>query len=368
MPPHQLFEDRHRTQTRRTLEHRHHLLVEDPGQRVRSAASAPCRLLGRQPPILLEAISRRRAKARSGCGGGGAIGSSKFHVKPHLVIGYVSPRHKVFLLWSEETTLAGWPRSPGGAALGGPAASELLTAQRLRLSHLDCRWLLTLFVAPQALPRYVEDEFEAYLKCGLLEHGFLRVKCDSCQAEKLVAYSCKRRGFCPSCGARRMVETAALLIDEVLPRQPIRQWVLSLPIALRYLLATRPEVVTQVLGIVYRAISGHLIRKAGLTRASAVTGAVTLIQRFGSALNLNVHLHMLVLDGVYRREGEGRLRFVPVPAPTSAELNRLVQRVAERIGRSLERSGLITRDMENAYLAFYPGEEAPKIGRASCRE
>jgi hypothetical protein len=58
----------------------------------------------------------------------------------------------------------------------------------------------------------------------------------------------------------------------------------------------------------YRAISGHLIRKAGLTRASAVTGAVTLIQRFGSALNLNVHFHMLVLDGVYRREGEGGLR------------------------------------------------------------
>src|SRR5690606_3723571 len=110
----------------------------------------------------------------------------------------------------------------------------------------------------RALPRYVEDEFEAYLKCGLLENGFLRVKCDSCQAEKLVAYSCKRRGFCPSCGARRMVETAALLIDEVLPRQPIRQRVLSLPIALRYLLATRPEVVTQVLGIVYRAISGHM--------------------------------------------------------------------------------------------------------------
>jgi hypothetical protein len=75
---------------------------------------------------------------------------------------------------------------------------------------------------------------------------------------------------------------------------------------------------------------------------------VTLIQRFGSALNLNVHFHLLVLDGVYRREGEGRLRFVPVPAPTSAELNRLVQRIAERIGRSLERSGLIARDIENA--------------------
>ena len=206
----------------------------------------------------------------------------------------------------------------------------------------------------------MEDESEAYLKCGLLEHGFLRVKCDTCQAEKLVAFSCKRRGFCPSCGARRMAETAALLVDDVSPQQPVRQWVLSLPFALRYLLATRPEVITQVLGILYRAISGHLICKAGLTRASAVTGAVTLIQRFGSALNLNVHFHMLVLDGVYRRDvAQDRLQFVPVPAPSTEELKGLVQRIAERIGRSLERSGLITRDIENAYLAFDPGEEAP---------
>ena len=161
------------------------------------------------------------------------------------------------------------------------------------------------------LPRYVEDAFEAYLKCDLLEHGFLRVKCDACQAEKLVAFSCKRRGFCPSCGARRMAETAALLVEELPPRQPVRHCVLSLPFALGYLLATRPEIITQVLGIVYRAISAHLIRKAGLTRASAATGAVTLSQRFGSALNLNVHFHLLLLDGVYRREREGRLRFVP---------------------------------------------------------
>ncbi len=104
-----------------------------------------------------------------------------------------------------------------------------------------------------------------------------------------------------------MAETAALLVDDILLRQPVRQWVLSLPLALRYLLATRPEVVTSLLGIVYRAISGHLIRKAGLKRTSAATGAVTLIQRFDSALNLNVHFHLLVLDGVYRRDGEGRL-------------------------------------------------------------
>ena len=67
------------------------------------------------------------------------------------------------------------------------------------------------------LPRYVEREFEEYLACGRLEHGFLRVRCDSCHAEHLVAFGCRRRGFCPSCGARRMAESAALLVDEVFP-------------------------------------------------------------------------------------------------------------------------------------------------------
>ena len=91
----------------------------------------------------------------------------------------------------------------------------------------------------RSLPDYVQEEFEAYLKCGRLEQGFLRVRCEGCHAEKLVAFSCKKRGFCPSCGARRMAETAALLADEVLPERPLRQWVLSLPFALRFLLATQ---------------------------------------------------------------------------------------------------------------------------------
>ncbi|HMN46652.1 MAG TPA: transposase zinc-binding domain-containing protein, partial [Povalibacter sp.] len=108
----------------------------------------------------------------------------------------------------------------------------------------------------RALPGYVQEEFDAYLKCGRLEEGFLRLRCEHCHAGKLVAFSCKKRGFCPSCGARRMVESAALLADEVLPERPLRQWVLSLPDALRFLLATDPESLTQVLRTVYRTISG----------------------------------------------------------------------------------------------------------------
>jgi hypothetical protein len=201
----------------------------------------------------------------------------------------------------------------------------------------------------RTLPAYVQQEFAAYLKCGRLEHGFLRVRCTQCHAERLVAFSCKRRGFCPSCGARRMVETAALLVDEVLPRQPLRQWVLSVPFPLRFLFATEPAALTAVLRIVYRAIATHLTRKAGLTRATAQAGAVTLIQRFGSALNLNIHFHLLVLDGVYVR-GNDRLEFRRVPPPTKAELDQLLKTLTSRIGRHLERRGWLTRDAESSHL------------------
>jgi hypothetical protein len=63
-----------------------------------------------------------------------------------------------------------------------------------------------------SLPGFVKDEFDAFLECGILAHGFLRLRCGDCGHEKLVAFSCKRRGFCPSCGARRMAETAAHLL------------------------------------------------------------------------------------------------------------------------------------------------------------
>ena len=119
----------------------------------------------------------------------------------------------------------------------------------------------------RALPVYVQREFDDYLKCGRVEYGFVRVRCQDCHAERLVAFSCKRRGFCPSCGARCMVESAALLVDEVLPRLPMRRWVLSFPFQLRFLLASRPEVMSHVLGIVYRTIETYLIHQAGYTRA-----------------------------------------------------------------------------------------------------
>ena len=147
------------------------------------------------------------------------------------------------------------------------------------------------------LPDFVQQEFEAFLKCGRLEYGFLRVQCQSCKHEDLVAFSCKKRGYCPSCGAKRMVEHAALLVDEILPEAPYRQWVLSVPFQLRFLC-------------------------------------------FGSALNLNIHFHMLFLDGVYVSNKADKLSFKQVNGPTKDQLQTVVQRISERLAKLLTRQGV----------------------------
>jgi hypothetical protein len=128
--------------------------------------------------------------------------------------------------------------------------------------------------------------------------------------ERLVPFSCKGRGFCPNCGGRRMTERAAHLLDAVLPWVPVRQWVLTMPYRLRYLLAWDHRLARAVLGVYARALLDLYRRRAqraGL--ADDRTGTVTVIQCFGSGLNLNIHFHTLVLDGVFAEAGGRHDRF-----------------------------------------------------------
>jgi hypothetical protein len=195
-----------------------------------------------------------------------------------------------------------------------------------------------------SLPGFVRDEFDAYLRCGRLEHGFIRAKCEGCRYEHLVAFSCKLRGFCPSCGVRRMVESAAHLLDHVVPDIPMRQWVLSFPWPLRMLFAARPDWLSRILGIVTRALSSGVLRRAELRRGDgAETGTITFIQRYGSALNLNVHLHLLVPDGAYTFQHD-KARFHRAPAPSSVELHRLLETLITRITRSLVQGGVLVEE------------------------
>lgn len=101
----------------------------------------------------------------------------------------------------------------------------------------------------EGLPRFVERELREFLTCGVMARGFARFRCDGCRREILVAFSCKGRGFCPSCCGRRMGERAAHLVDGVLGSLPVRQWVLTLPFRLRYRLAYDHRLCRAVLGV-----------------------------------------------------------------------------------------------------------------------
>jgi len=145
----------------------------------------------------------------------------------------------------------------------------------------------------------------------------------------------------------------------------VRQFVLTFPFPLRFLLAAEPKALTEVLAVVQRGISTFLIRQAGLLVASgARTGAVTLIQRFGSALNLNPHLHMLFLDGAYRFGGH-KARFHRARRVTNDDLARLLDALARRIARLLERRGLLIADPVDPYLEIEVGSSVNQLQAAS---
>jgi hypothetical protein len=168
----------------------------------------------------------------------------------------------------------------------------------------------------EGLPRFVERELREFLACGDLTRGFARFRCTDCQHEILVAFSCKGR-FCPSCCGRRMAEQSAHLVDGVLGGLPVRQWVLTLPYRLRYALAWDHRLCRAVLRVFIRALLSFESRRAGRRGIrGGAGGAVTAIQRFGSALNTNVHFHTLAVQGVFIEDAEGTGRFVPLPPPT----------------------------------------------------
>jgi hypothetical protein len=87
------------------------------------------------------------------------------------------------------------------------------------------------------LPDFVRDELEQYLNCGLLQRGFALVACKDCPERRLVAFSCGSRSFCPCCMGRRMAATTLNLLDHVVPKVGLRQFVLTVPHALRARLA-----------------------------------------------------------------------------------------------------------------------------------
>jgi len=141
---------------------------------------------------------------------------------------------------------------------------------------LSAHWPAFLERANEAggLPKFVTDEVQAYLRCGLLEHGHALLVCERCGKSRLVGFSCKRRGFCPSCCGRRMNDVALHLTQRVIPEVPVRQWVCSLPWQLRYVLGYDRQLCAAVLG----AFVLDQTSKANETRLSMVRAPAACVR------------------------------------------------------------------------------------------
>lgn len=206
------------------------------------------------------------------------------------------------------------------------------------------------------MPGFAEEAFRRYLKCGILAHGFARARCSECGHDFLIAFSCKGRGVCPSCNTRRMAETAAHLVDQVIPRLPVRQWVLSLPKRLRYFLRNNPQAINSVLHIFLHVVESCL-RESSLGAApTARIGAVVFIHRFGSSLNDHIHFHCVVLDGVFdvSTDGDATVRFHEA-AITNADIEKVQEIVRKRILRAFVRRGFIDRNDAKEMLSWEHG-------------
>ena len=153
--------------------------------------------------------------------------------------------------------------------------------------------------------------------------------------------------------ARRMADVATHLVDEVLPEVPVRQWVCTLPWALRQHAGYNRAFCTDAIEAFVASLTTELRRRAKRQHdlasvGEAHPGLVTFVQRSDGALRLNVHLHTLALDGVYVHNREKKLEFRALAPPTTAEVQAVAKRMHARLQRLCERHVVSDASREDA--------------------
>jgi hypothetical protein len=155
---------------------------------------------------------------------------------------------------------------------------------------------------------FVDGVVNAYLDCGLYESGFARVRCSGCGDEFLVATSCQKRGFCPSCGAKRAAAFAAFLADEVLEQVGHAMWTFSLPKMIRPYFTHHPELRGKLCRAAYETVQ-EMMAAAAIGTDGFRTGMVAITATAGDLLNINPHVHAIVPRGGWDCDGD----WAPVP-------------------------------------------------------
>ena len=209
----------------------------------------------------------------------------------------------------------------------------------------------------------MRKELEGDLDCGLLRRGLARLRCDTCGETRLVAFACKGRGFCPSSLGRKMSATAANLVEHVLPKVPLRQWVLTVPFAWRSRLGFDGPLLGAVVRKFADAVLAFYRRRLGEANGvKGQSGAVLVVQRTSGDLRLNPHVHAVLLDGVFHEVGGGQAPvFHALPRLETEEVAGVLEDAARRITRYLSRRGLFAEDgAEDAGALAEPEGDEPR--------
>ena len=162
-------------------------------------------------------------------------------------------------------------------------------------------------VYPEAYqPRYgalrpiIPEVVHKFLECGNLERGFARVRCDHCEHEYLLAFSCKSRWFCPSCHQKNVQTTARFILDQVVAPVPHRHYVLAIPRMLRPYFQRHRHLLKCLCTLAHESLTDYL--RTALDCPEGVPGIIMTLHTFGEYLDFHPHVHALVADGLFLRE------------------------------------------------------------------
>jgi hypothetical protein len=190
---------------------------------------------------------------------------------------------------------------------------------------------------------FIDNVVWRYLDCGVEEAGFVRLKCDSCGLEKLLTFSCKGRGLCPSCDAKRAAAFAAFLQDDLLEDVGHSLWTFTIPKMLRPYFMHRRELLGDLARLAYETIKELMIEAVGDPQSRP--GVVAVPQTFGSLIQPHPHTHCLASRGVWNDRGD----WIPVPYIDTTAAEKLF---AHKILHLLKNKGLLSDERIELLSSF----------------
>ena len=212
----------------------------------------------------------------------------------------------------------------------------------------------------------VTEVIDKFLDCGDLHQGFARVRCPDCRLEYLLAFSCKTRGFCPSCQQRRTVQTAQVLVEDVFATVPHCHYVLSLPVAVRSFFQRDRSLLSDLCRLANESLVEWM--RTALSRTDGAPGIVLTLHTFGDYLNFHPHIHAIATDGLFDRTGA----FTPLPDAKLRPLRDLFRAKVFRllVERKLLSPALVHKFMQWKHSGFnlFRGEPVAGTHRAKLED